>query len=176
LKKLESINIIINDTKRDIFMSYECHFRTCEEFAQFARYMDKHLNPYSMKYLYEEDGEMNGMVWMSIIPLVGTIVFILRVPLVLIWLTCGFCHTLCRQRIDRPAYFKIFGLYVLTGFLAGSVVLTWVNWIIYKKRYAIIPMKERVRKTILPVHNPAVAEQNMDAVNNPTDGAYRYYE
>ncbi|VBB18922.1 hypothetical protein YASMINEVIRUS_1454 [Yasminevirus sp. GU-2018] len=132
--------------------SYSWKFRTIDDFCRFFGTLFKQLNPYSMNYLYEVDGEMNVMDVMATLPVIGFIPFILRVPAVFVWLTFGCCHTLWRKRINRPSYFKIFGFYVLTGLLAGSVIFTWVNYVIYRRRLEVVPLNMRVSTQVLPTH------------------------
>jgi hypothetical protein len=136
-----------NEESQKILFSYDIRFRTCSEFAEFINMLFWELNPYSMNYLYRKEGKMNIMDWMSVIPILGLIPAFFRIPMFFLWLTFGCFHTLCRKRVNRPSYFTIFGIYVGTGILAGSFVLTWVNYVIYILRDKIIDESDKEDST-----------------------------
>jgi hypothetical protein len=126
-----------------VLSSYDSKARTFSEFIKYVVMFIKELNPYSMKFLYVKDGKMNAMDWMAIIPIIGFIPALFRIPTAVIWLTCGCGHNLCYKRLNRPSYFKIFGIYVGTGLLAGSIFFTWINYIIYLRREKIVKDDQR---------------------------------
>lgn len=125
-------------------MSRDWDWRSVNDFIRFAVYMGKQLNPWSMNFLYQEDGEMNAMDVMATLPLLGFIPGILRLLVLFpFFFPCAFCHTLWVHRPNRPSYFRIFGLYLISGFFAVSIVLTWMNYIIYRKRNQVIPPEHK---------------------------------
>lgn len=147
--------------------------RTKQDYINFMNACGTQLNPYSLEWLFVENGTMNLMDWMACIPIAGFIPFIFRFCFgIFIWWTFGFWHTACRDRgVGVPSYFRFWAWTVCTGFFAGTVVFTWVNWIFFLRRKDLLPENVRTPtvNAINVVHNnygtqtPAQTEPHMQA-------------
>ena len=67
-----------------------------------------------------------------VVPIISIIPGLIRLFTFFGWITFAFCHTLFKRRINRPAYFYIFGLYVATGFFACTIAP--INFVFYALR------------------------------------------
>jgi hypothetical protein len=131
------------ENKINELMNYSYFFRTCQDYVNFFRILFRELNPYSMDYLYVENGKLNIMDWLAMFPVVGLIPAIFRFFAIY---ALPFCliHTIIKERIDRPSYFKICGHYILNSIFSASCILTWINWAIYENNHNVIPMNLRI--------------------------------
>jgi hypothetical protein len=140
----------------DFYTSYGYFFRTWNDYLNFVRAAGKQLNPYSMEWLFVENGQMNLMDYMACIPIAGFIPFAFRfIPCLILWWTHGFWHSACRQRLNRPSYFRTYAWMTCTGFFAGTVFFTWVNIVFYYNRKSYVKTEERIQRVVIGVPAPS---------------------
>jgi hypothetical protein len=132
---------------RQMFRSTSYFFRTCRDYVNFMKKMGHELNPNRMAWLFEEDGQMNIADKCEMFP--NPLSLLKCVICFVIWSTFAFCDTACYDKAGQISTFRTFALKTWVSFNAGTGVLVWINWIIYRNRYWFVPEELRIKKTTL---------------------------
>jgi hypothetical protein len=146
---------IIDEVTAEQIMSYDWTFRNGDDYRELCRTLKRELNPYSLEFLFVENGKLNLMDIFGMIPILGCIPGFL---LLSGGIFGGCCYAVGKTSLSvyeanemtpcRKFNFRcMYGLFAMLGPMA------LLNIVVYSFRLDLVPLRQRTKVNTPTTHN-----------------------